>query len=395
MNAAATIRLVATRELRERLRTRAYLISTGVLILLLAVGLALPKIVSAPGTTYRYGVVGTPPAGLEAALKRAAEPRGADVQLRRYMLDRAAHRALETGGVRAVLSPATGRIVFRREVDGDMVAVAGQALAALALPARLDRAGLTPAQFAQLVATPHLQVHTIDRSGGVSERTARLVALGGASLMLLAISMYGSWVMAGVAQEKTGRVAELIVAAIPPRHLLAGKVLGIGLLGLAQVAIVAAVVATATALGATDLPSSFVPAAALVVPWFVLGFALYSVGFAVAGAAVTRQEDVATVSIPVTGVMTASFFIAYGSLQAAPGSVATQLATVFPTTAPFMIPGRSAIEGVPIWQHGLAFATTIAALYLLVRLGGRLYTAALLHTSPLAGLVEAWRLRGS
>ena len=49
--------------------------------------------------------------------------------------------------------------------------------------------------------------------------------------MLLAISIYGSWVMAGVAQEKTGRVAELLVAAIAPRHLLAGKVIGIGALG--------------------------------------------------------------------------------------------------------------------------------------------------------------------
>ena len=65
--------------------------------------------------------------------------------------------------------------------------------------------------------------------------------------------------MAGVAQEKTGRVAELLVAAIAPRHLLAGKVLGIGALGLAQVALVASVVAAATAIGFTDLPSSFVP----------------------------------------------------------------------------------------------------------------------------------------
>jgi hypothetical protein len=59
-----------------------------------------------------------------------------------------------------------------------------------------------------------------------------------------------------------------------------------------------------------------------------------------------------------------------------------------------MIPGRSAMDGVPIWQHALAVVTTLAALYGLVRLGGRLYTAALLHTSPLSGVTAAWRLRG-
>ena len=73
MNAAAAIRLVAVREVRERLRTRAYLISTGILILLLGIGMALPKVISAPTTTYRFGVVGSSPVGLTTAL--GARPR--------------------------------------------------------------------------------------------------------------------------------------------------------------------------------------------------------------------------------------------------------------------------------------------------------------------------------
>jgi ABC-2 type transport system permease protein len=385
------MRLVAEREVRERLRTRAYLISTSILILLLGIGLALPKVISAPSTTYRFGLVGSSPAGLTTALRRAATPHDAHVVVHRYQARQVAVTALDHGRVDALLYATRTRLVFRRDVDHELVAVARQALGSLELPGRLADAGLTPAGFARLVAPPRLHVHSLQPNAGVSDRTARLVALGGASLMLLAISIYGSWVMAGVAQEKTGRVAELLVAAIAPRHLLAGKVIGIGTLGLAQVALVATVVAAATAIGVTDLPSSFVPAAALVVPWFVLGFALYAVGFGVAGALVTRQEDVSTVSIPVTGVMTVSFFLAYGSLQSAPDGLLAQIVTVFPTTAPFMLPARSAMVGVPVWQHALALALTLAAIYGLVRLGGRLYTAALLHTSPFAGLAAAWR----
>jgi ABC-2 type transport system permease protein len=391
MNAAAAIRLVALREVRERLRTRAYLISTGILIVLLGLGLALPKVISASSTTYRFGVVGSAPAGLTTALRRAAAPHDAQVVIHRYPARRAAITALGNDRVDALLETTPGRIVFQREVDREMVAVARQALGWLELPRRLARAGVTTDEFARLVAPTHMHVRSVQPNAGVSDRTARLVALGGASLMLLAISIYGSWVMAGVAQEKTGRVAELLVAAIAPRHLLAGKVIGIGALGLAQVALVASVVAGATAIGLTDLPSSFVPGAALVVPWFVLGFALYAVGFGVAGALVTRQEDVSTVSIPVTGVMTVSFFLAYGALQSAPDGILARVVTVFPTTAPFMLPARSAMAGVPAWQHALALTLTLATTYGLVRLGGRLYTAALLHTSPFAGLVGAWR----
>jgi ABC-2 type transport system permease protein len=392
LTAAATIRLVAVREIRERIRSRAYLVSTGVLIVLLGLGLALPEVLQTPSTTYRFGVVGPAPAGLPTALRRAAAPHDADLVVHRYATRRLAVAALDRGEVDAVLDATPARLVFKQEVNREMVAVAQQALGSLQLPGRLARAHLTPGEFARLVAPPSVHVRSMQPNGGVSADTARVVAMGGASLMLIAISVYGSWVMAGVAQEKTGRVAELLVAAIQPRHLLAGKVLGIGALGLAQVAVAAAVVAAATAVGVTDLPSSFVSGATLVVPWFVLGFGLYAVGFAVAGAAVARQEDVATVSMPVTGVMTVSFFIAYGSLMSDPDGTLAQAAAVFPTTAPFMIPAQSAISGVPLWQHILALATTIATLYGLVRLGGRMYSSALLHTSPLAGLPGAWRL---
>jgi ABC-2 type transport system permease protein len=386
MTSATVIRLVALREVRERLRSRTYLISTAALIILLGGAFALPKILSTPITNYQVGVVQPVPPGLAAALRQAAKPHDATVSIHSYATWHAAVSGLDRGNVNVVLSATDGRIVFRREINRETVAVARQALGMQQLPQRLARAGLTAEQFGRLVAPPRVHVETLESSSGISDRTVRLIALGGASLMLLAISIYGSWVMAGVAQEKTGRVAELLVAAIPPRHLLAGKVIGIGGLGLVQVIIVALAVGVGTALGVTDLPSSFVSGAALVVPWFLLGFG-------VAGAVVTRQEDVATASVPVTGIMMVSFFLAYGTLQSDPDGTLARIITIFPTTAPFMLPARSAMTGVPAWEHALAVTLTLAALYGLVRLGGHMYSAALLHTSPLAGLTGAWRLR--
>ena len=109
MNAAAAIRLVALREVRERLRTRAYLISTGILIVLLGIGLALPKVITASSTTYRFGVVGSAPAGLTTALRRAAAPHDAQVVVHRYPARRVAMTALDNDRVDALLEATRAR----------------------------------------------------------------------------------------------------------------------------------------------------------------------------------------------------------------------------------------------------------------------------------------------
>ena len=393
MSGVAAIRLVAEREVRERLRSRTYLVSSALVVALLVLGLVLPRLISAPTPTYRFAVVGPPPPGLVPALRQEAAPHDAHVAVRAYPTRAAALAAVRDGTVNALLDPRRATLVFRREVDRELVNHTQQALVWARLPARLAPYGLTPGGLQRLLAPRPVQVRSLEPNGGASKDTTSLVAAGGAALMLMAISLYGNWVLMGVAQEKTGRVVELLMVAIRPRDLLAGKVVGIGALGLLQVVIVAAVTAAFTTLGVTDLPDSFVPGAALEVPWFVLGFVLYAVGFGVAGALVTRQEDVSAAAGPVTGVLVVSFFVAYSALLAAPNGALAQLATVFPTTAPFVVPARSAMVGVPAWQHVLAVVTTVGSIYGLIRLGGRVYAAALLHTSPLAGLAAAWRLR--
>jgi ABC-2 type transport system permease protein len=66
--------------------------------------------------------------------------------------------------------------------------------------------------------------------------------------------------------------------------------------------------------------------------------------------------------------------------------------TVFPLTAPLVLPARSALTWVPLWQHGLAFVLVIASIYALVRFAGRVYGHGLLHTGPRLDPRSAWRL---
>ena len=117
--------------------------------------------------------------------------------------------------------------------------------------------------------------------------------------------------ISGVVEEKNNRVVEVILSAVRPRHLLAGKVIGIGSLGFAQLALVAGLAAGLLVAGVFDAPAALGGDMALVIPWFVLGFALYAVAYAVAGALASSQQNADTAGQPVTYALIAVYFAGY------------------------------------------------------------------------------------
>ena len=177
-----------------------------------------------------------------------------------------------------------------------------------------------------------------------------------------------------------------------PRHLLVGKVVGIGLLGLMQLALVAGLAAVLLAAGVYDAPSSLGRSVALVVPWFALGFALYAVAYATAGALAAQQQDANSAGQPVTYTLLAAFFVGYAALSADAESTIANLLTVSPLTAPLVLPARSALVGVPLWEHLLALVLVLASIYALIRLAGRVYAQGLLHAGSRLHVRTAWRL---
>ena len=210
------------------------------------------------------------PPGLEAALERAAKPfDDAEVEVRVVASSAAGQQALEAEEVDALLLLPADRLVFLSEVDAKAAAVAETAVRAL-------RGHLPPA--------PELTTATLHPPEDESDDAATLVAYAGSLLLLMSLAFFGQWVISGVVEEKNNRVVELILSAVRARHLLAGKVIGIGLLGFAQLALVAGLAAGLLAAGVFDAPAELGGDMALVIPWFVLGFALYAVAYAVAGA---------------------------------------------------------------------------------------------------------------
>ena len=376
MNARQAIALVAWREIQERLRSRVFLVSTVLMLVLVGGSTALNGALSKE-PTYRVAVVAAAPEGLEAALQRAATPFDAKVRLTVVGSAAEARGQLDAKKLDAFIVLASDRLVFRSNVDGKLAAVADTAV-------RSVRNHLPPAPelTALTLRTPEKQVTDAET----------LVAILGSLLLLTTLALYGQWVLTGVVEEKSNRVVELILATVRPRHLMAGKVIGLGLLGLAQIALIGGLAAVLLAAGVFDAPSSLGGSLALIIPWFALGFALYAFVYAAAGALASGQQDANSAGTTVGYALAAIYFVSYVTLMSDVDSLLANLLTIFPLTAPFVVPARSVTVGVPLWEHAAAVSLTLTMIYALVRLAGRVYAQGILRGGPRLDLRTALRL---
>lgn len=383
--------VVAVREIRERGGSRAYRIST-VLGLLLVVALLLVPSLLEKSTTYHVGMTGIAPAGTEAALQAQARATDHQLEVTRYSTVADGERAVRDKKVGVLLVDGS-RLEWRTRADSTLAATVANALQSVHIRAEAGRLGINEDQLAHLLVPVVLTSRTIG-AAHTTDKDANTVGFIAVGLMYLAISFYAGFVLTGVVQEKANRVAEVLLARMPAHEILAGKVLGIGAVGLAQLAAIgAAAVVTVAAMGDAKAPS--IPADVLVWTclWFVLGYLLYSVLYAAIGATTSRIEDAQSAIAPITGLMLLSYFgVIYAEEN--PDAAVTVALSFFPPTAPMVMTYRVAVHAVPSWQLLASAAFMLFVMWGLIRLAGRIYSGALLRYGsrvPLRDLVGSGR----
>jgi ABC-2 type transport system permease protein len=385
MSARRSIVLVGWREITERTRSRAFLISTIAIVAVVLAGVLVPAL-NDQTTRVRAGITGATPSALRTALHDAARAGDARLQLRRYPSVAAGEAAVRQGDA-DVLIVAGQRLVWKGEPDTEIAAVVTGAVQRVRFSRRAAELGITGAQVTTLLApVPARSLETADPDQEAREAIAFVSFI----LLLLMLLTYGTAVAEGIAQEKGTRVMELLVCRVRPRDLLAGKVLGIGLVGLGQMLLaLLAGGAAIVALDTVDVPAAVPAALASAVLWFALGYAFWSVALAAVGALVSRVEDLQAAVAPLTWTMT---FCALTAPVAAdsPDAWYSRLASILPLTAPFAMPARVAVGDVPAWEIAVAAALILAATYGLVRLGGAVYSGSLLRTGARPRLRDVW-----
>ncbi|MFT8887466.1 MAG: ABC transporter permease [Ethanoligenens sp.] len=242
-----------------------------------------------------------------------------------------------------------------------------------------------------------VQYHT--QTGSADSMTGFIPAIAVCILLFITIFSYGYWVAMSIASEKTSRVLEILITSTKPSRIVIGKSLAMGALGLSQLLLVlcAGGVAYGAAGRGSGLPflslAGFTPFyVVFLLVYFVLGFALYAMLNAVAGATVSNADDVRSAVQPITMLGMVSFYLAYFAFMA-PHTPLSLVASLIPFSAPFSMPARLMMAGgVPWWQVALSLLLLAGTTCALAALSIRLYASAVLHYGRRLKLADLFRL---
>jgi ABC-2 type transport system permease protein len=387
MSGARRLWLVMRREWNQRVRSTAFRVSTIIAGAIVVALILVPEILGGDTTQRNVGLGGATPPQLPSMVAAAGEQAGLTVSTRVFGDEAAGLTALRSGDVDVLVEQRT--LTWKADVDDQLAAVVTWAMQTTEQQRAIADLRLTPQQQARLqpVALESRSLEPV-----TTDRDARLeLAMIGVVLLMLAITFYGSFLVVGVVEEKSSRVVEVLLSRLRPTELLSGKIAGIGLVGLAQLSLVA--VAGLVALSMSDnreIPTTTAATLGWIVFWFILGYGFYSVLYGAAGSLVSRQEETQGITFPVTAVLLVSYFVAMEAVQS-PDSVATLIGSFVPPTAPMVMIVRIANGGVPWWQVALSVLLMLATIYALVLLAGRIYSGAALRLGSRVKLMEAWR----
>ncbi|HET7456660.1 MAG TPA: ABC transporter permease [Gemmatimonadaceae bacterium] len=266
-----------------------------------------------------------------------------------------------------------------------------RAVRAQVMELRLERAGIDEAQ-AEVLSRMRLTLKTERLSSRGKAGSGDLNAIFGIAvglLLYMSIFLYGQNVLRGVMEEKQTRVAEVVMSSVPATKLLAGKVLGVGAVGVTQLvlwmagswAIVQGRAPIMARLGLPNVPFSLPSISpgmiALLVLYFLLGYVFYAALFAAVGAMVNSEQEAQQVQLPVA-LLLVSTAMCIQPILLAPESRLAHMMSLIPFSAPVAVPLRLTLTSVPTREIALSIAILVASCFVAVWIAARIYRVGLL-----------------
>lgn len=424
---------VIRREFVERVRTRTFLLST-LLFPALMIGLTVlpvlldrrtkaPKrVVVLDGATGEAGTRVTD--GLAAAKRTGSNGAarytvtrlvaGTDLEARRDSLVRHVGVGGEGEGLDGVLvitddAITTGKIPYYGANVGspqDMRRLETEVQTALRLE-RLRRAGIDP--FVAMPALRPIDLQAQKVSGGAmtgeSGDASFILAYAMSFLLYMALLLYGNQVMTSVVEEKSSRISEVLMGSMRPFQLLLGKVIGVGAVGLVQLAVWAGTAMALTrfrtqlaglfgvapeSLRTMPIPEVGPGLLAVFLLFFVLGFLFYASLYAAVGSTCSTVQETQQASVPVTMTIAVGLILMF-SLFGEPNSSLARLLSLLPPFAPFMTPVRHALVKLSPVELGLSALALAAGVVAVAWVAGQIYRTGILMHGRRASLREVWR----
>ncbi|KIQ95497.1 hypothetical protein LH47_00314 [Anoxybacillus thermarum] len=285
--------------------------------------------------------------------------------------------------------------------DSDVTHEIEQALQQVKIAMMAKQIGLTYDQINALYAPIAIEKVALEKHAKTEEQLeqARAIVYVLLFAMYMFVLMYGSMIMMEVATEKSSRIMEILISSTSPIQQLFGKILGVALLSLTQFVVIFAVGYTSLQnsamlsqlLGMEELPISLI---AYGIVFFLLGYLLYAMLFAVLGSIVSRVEEVQQMAGPVTMLVVAAFIMAMFGLNVPESPFITVMSFV-PFFTPMIMFLRIGMLNVPIWEITLSLALLVATIAFLFVFGSKIYRGGVLmynQASSWKDLKRAWQL---
>jgi ABC-2 type transport system permease protein len=407
------ILLIARREFREKIRGRAFRLSTALVPALLILLITGSFFSNRSATTGRHIVVAAGSLELASAIRTQL----LDDQGARFKVDVAAPVREEdrTGLLEQMRNKAIDGFLWIQarpdeslaatymssaSEDGATTALLQTALNHALLRQRLTSSGLRQAQIDTLLKNVQIESFRVDMAGKTSKSNGTIIlakTMLEIFLLTMPILLYGMDMARSIIEEKSSRIFEVMLAVVRPGDLLAGKLVGIGAVGLTQIAIwvLAAGLISGSALASSlmsgNLAIQFTWTEGILFPvYFILGFFLYSSLFSgLAATCETVQEF--QMYAPLAVLPTWFAFGIMPMLFRNPSSKWAIGASLFPATSPFIMVPRVGLQAVPAWQIAASIALLVLSIWAVLWFSSRLYRVGILMYGKRASLPEILR----
>jgi ABC-2 type transport system permease protein len=349
-----SVSLIAGREITMRVRSKAFLISTGVLMLAVLASVVLGSIFGAQSDPTKVAVVAGAASVVEGNDELEAVPAADDAE---------AEQLLRDGEVEAIVTPAAsdplGITVIGLDSPPDSVVSA--------LSVRPTVEVLEPA--------------------AVDPTLAYLVAFGFGLVFFMSAITFGTTISQSVVEEKQTRVVEILLSTVPARALLTGKVIGNSVLALGQILAIAVLAILGLILtGQRVLLGGLGTSVIWFVVFFAVGFVMLASLFAATSAMVSRAEDIGSVTTPVTMLVMVPYFLVIFFND---NPTVLTIMSYVPFSAPVGMPMRVFLGDAQWWEPYVSLVILLATAALAVAIGQRIYRNSLLKTGPRVRLAEA------
>ncbi|WP_417563955.1 ABC transporter permease [Microbacterium sp.] len=346
--------LVAEREIGSKLRSKAFVISSVIMMLFALAGVVWGGIAAANPSHTPVAVTSQTSAVVQGMQ---------NLDVTTAASDDAAIALVRDGKVDAAIvadaaSPTHVKLVGKDKVPSELVA--------------------------QLSATPTVQLLTPSSQDALLRY---LVAIGFGVVFLFAASLFGSTIAQSVVEEKQTRIVEILISAIPVRALLAGKVVGNTILAMGQIIVLVAIAIVGLSVtGQSAVLSGLGGPMVWFAVFFLFGFVLLASLFAGAGAMVSRQEDIGSTTMPITMLILAPYILV---IIFNDNPIVLTVMSYVPFSAPVAMPLRLYLGDALWWEPLVSLVLLIATCAAAIAVGSKIYRNAILRMGARVTLAEA------